>query len=329
MTHNNYDLGLFYLFDCIFPIIIITIGCIGNLFSFIVYSRKVFMKNSLGIYFCSLSITDTLTLFNILKYFLKYAFKIDIRLFDEFFCKAIEYFSLTISSISAWTLVIISFDRMVYILYPKIFILLNRRMYQVIIIVSNYLLNMVFYIAAIRNAEFIKFLPDNSNFTKNMDLNLEYINITIECKYDYRMHILRFIDLISSSLLPFLFMVVFSFFTIRSIAKSRKKMKTNKILNKTKKLISKDLQFALTSIFLNLVFLFLTSPVLIFHILDEFNLKSDAFTILYRGSDILFYINFSTLFFVSYFFNSIFKCEFLNIINSINKNKVKPAAQVT
>ena len=101
-------------------LIIFLLGIVGNIISYIVYSRKEFKKYSFSIYSKSLALSDTIQLlFAFNDYFrLSKLFVIPIRSF--FLCKSFFYVSYIFGPVSFWTQAIISLDRLVSITLPVV-----------------------------------------------------------------------------------------------------------------------------------------------------------------------------------------------------------------
>jgi hypothetical protein len=111
------------------------------------------------------------------------------------------------------------------------------------------------------------------------------------------------IELVVSIFIPFILMLVFTCLLVRVILQSRLKiLRLNNQRDRNR--LKKDIKFALTNIFLNILFICLDVPFFIIVIL-----KMD-YTILHNFHTITFCMNFYVLF----IFNSIFRNEILRML---------------
>ena len=90
---------------------IILIGLFGNLFSFIIFSRKRFNTPIFSVYFRFINIIDTFTLIFAINDFLIFKYRLNAELVSEFLCHTFYYFNYSTAPSSNWILVIISIDR--------------------------------------------------------------------------------------------------------------------------------------------------------------------------------------------------------------------------
>ena len=304
------DFFLFYFFD----FLILVSGLTGNtLFFMISFLGKKLRKKPTTVYFLSMSIADTLTLMSILKYYLNESYQVIDH--SQALCKLTEYYTISTSAISAWHLVIISFDRMIFIVYPHRFRFFNNKISQLALIAAIYMVNLIFYVSVITNTEFVN--VHSLNRTNLNDGNLECLS---HCSFNHKMGTLRIIQLVQSSVFPFVLMLSFSSFTVYSISQSRKKFKAH---ISTRRLSTRDIQFAMTSIFLNLTFLCLTFPQIFMEMLEEYHVemeKSLTANIVKRILTNFNYCEYAVLFLASYIFNTNFKREFSDLLTlRVNK----------
>jgi hypothetical protein len=248
--HDFYAQTLYKFSYGIIPMAIGGIGYIGNFFVILVYLRKKFAKNSLKLYFISLAISDSLSLISSLKIFIAYYLELEIELLSEASCKISEYVDFILPSVSAWTLVAISFDRMIKIVCAKRMQLMNKPSFQVITLLLIFIFNMLIYIPSLL---FRRLVDEKINPT---GVHLEWHRIAYMNIFDY--HMINFsnesltmnastkrtcqfklnvltsnwVHMINSSLLPFLLMIMFSSLTIIHILKSRRKLKSSKCFSR-------------------------------------------------------------------------------------------------
>ena len=123
----------------------------------------------------------------------------------------------------------------------------------------------------------------------------------IDLKYTY---LYGNIDLVNSTILPFLLMIIFSSLLIYSIFKSRLRMLT--LSNRNDKIkLRKDIQLAVSLVFFNVFYLVLNLPHCIYHLV----LNS-----IYEWHDFVFYLSWFSYcleFYILFLINSVFRKEFL------------------
>jgi hypothetical protein len=165
------------------------------------------------------------------------------------------------------------------------------------------------------------------NFTSNTSANLE--TSYHKCEWYDPTEIYSYWFIAYEVMIPFFFMVIFSTLSIMTIFESRNKLKenskrqnassqsrssssTNSSATKKSGIKSKDFKFAITSIALNVTFLLFVFPTNFLDILVYF--ISFDFDLAYVISEMFYHLNFAVVFFINYYFNSIFKNEFNLII---------------
>jgi hypothetical protein len=286
---------LFYIIIYIF-IFVCLIGIIGNILSFIVFSRKKFQNTIFSTYFRILAICDLLTLLFRTEFFLSQFQLTTLISFTEFLCKIHNFLIYLIPCLSIWILLLISLDRSLSILTPAKFLFRKKQMFQLlaclIISVYNILLCFpLFFTSTIEQT------PKNS--TSPLECNNQSVLIDL-------------LQLASSAIIPFILMLISSILIIKTLFNSRKNS------NNSNRIKKKDIKFAFTSIGLNISFFILNFPLSLYLIISYF--VEDNFTI-HAFLSMLLYSHYCTLFFVSYFLNSTFKKEFLILLFEI-KNMI-------
>ena len=117
------------------------------------------------------------------------------------------------------------------------------------------------------------------------------------------------VDLINAVKLPFILMLILSILLIHTIIKSRLTVirMTNNNANKNK--LKKSIQFAVSSICCNFIFLILNLPYTI-SFLSSINIESDIEDYL----DCLYLFSFCVNFYILFCFNSVYRKEVLILI---------------
>ena len=119
---------------------VIIYGLIGNFLCYKVFSTPKLKKYPITVYFRSISVFDSIMMLNALIYFLNQKYSWDLSLLNDFFCKMRNYFLYSTGSISSWIIVFVSFDRFLFIAFPKKFQLIRKFIFQisVVAIIASY-----------------------------------------------------------------------------------------------------------------------------------------------------------------------------------------------
>lgn len=289
-----------------YPVIFV-MGTIGGILSFIIFSRKRFQNTIFSTYYRLLNIVDILALLSVLFVFIQDKAKLDHLQNFNLFCKMLPAIYYITPSISAWSVVIISFDRFLSVTMPTKFKFRKKFSYQMIVCFCVILANFLYYVKLI--------------FSEIKIDKLQLFNISIdyepECVYGISNEILIWMDFIGSAILPFFFMILFTILTLWSIHKSRNKV--NSISHNTQVSINiikqKDYKFSITSISLSIIFLMFNGPYAFFNILGEYLImSSETYNLVIRVLLIFHYMNMASVFYINVIFNSIFKEELLKLI---------------
>ena len=282
----------------IFYLIIISFiaGVIGNSLQFVIFSRKKFSKFSSRNLYRVLAVQDNcFIIYNIFYESANY-FKIDYNQFSIIWCKIDNFIAFSFCPISGWIIALISIDKYISICYSRKEIFRNRK-FQVFILSMVYLFN-IFY--SIPMTVFTEFITQNKSS-----------NLSSETKC-FVPTFLWIMNLLNLALFPFALMLTFSMLLIATIFKTRLKLLSFTSSNDRKRLI-KDLKFSLSSIMLNLAYIFLTLPFNIGYI-TEFN---DNIILYY-----IYYMSYCVNFLILISSNSIFRKEVFILIRIKNERLV-------
>ena len=113
--------------------------------------------------------------------------------------------------------------------------------------------------------------------------------------------------LLQSCLIPFIVMLIISLLTIRLLYKSRKSIE--RVGNVASERKTRDKKYAISSVTLNILFIVLKLPMMMFYMLFYFANYFDIYY--YRIAVFLFFLNSSLSIFVHLVTNSLFRREFL------------------
>ena len=274
------------------------IGTVGNLFCFMVYSRKNFKKISKSFYFKAMSINDILILLHELRHFIRSTSGFDMKTTADFSCKLVSYLTFTTISVSPWIKVYVLFDLFISIKYYKKFEQRNTLKFKQLVIFCIYLTSFSIYIpiAILRN----KITHDDNDFNHTIEL--------AKCGSREYKEFLSILDIFYSALLPFFLMIFFTLVLTILIFQSKNRLK-NRVVTKYYSCIRKDIQFALTAIGLNFLFLLTNLPAAFIEFFSGAEEKS-----WFKLLDNLVYINAALKFFIYFSINKMFQNECMDML---------------
>ena len=271
------------------------IGLIGNILAIVVFSRKKFQNTIFSTYFRIMALFDILTLLFRIDYFLVINNLNGLRNISAVTCKIAFYFIYTLPALSTWILVLISLDRFFSIFLPTRFLLRKKIKFQLIASFVVCFCNFIIFIPPIFTVKMMT--VTNKNETK------------LDCRNSPTIDL---IDLISSTLIPFLIMFLSTLFTLSKLFRSRS-------LNRNSKLKSKDVRFAVTSIGLDISFLVLNFPQSFYSFIEFFvSIELNLNYIIFSSLSILVYSHYGTLFYLTLIFNQSFRKEAIGLFKKDN-----------
>ena len=271
----------------------ISIGLLGNVISFLVFSRPVFRKNSISTYFRALAIFDCFTISELVSDIYLLCYGLFYPQFSDFACKAYFYIGMAFGSIPGWILIAFSIDKVLNMKrIGRGFI--KKRSFQYAVIFIIVLINLLLYIGVaiylkLVTIDFFGFpyiLCDTSTLSFGAFISTMFM--------------------IEGSVLPFIIMLTTSIISIRMIRKSTRKIESrSKLSNRT----SRDIKFAVSSVVFNISFIVLKLPLTVILVLENFipslTTAYDALTIITT----VYFLHYSSSFFIHLTSNSIFRRE--------------------
>lgn len=289
-----------------FSLTILFWGLIGNILVYKIYSSDAFKKFTLSIYFRSIAIIDSLNLLNLILIFLNQQFQIDLSQSIGLFCLLQTYMTYTLGAISAWLMVIVSFDRFFKIGYPKRFSLFfNKKIQLTLIIVAN-VFNFAYYSFITWNSFLLAPVNDTNQTTTS-------------CSQNYDVSMLGWMDFFNSTVLPFVLMISLSsgmiFFVIRSRLRVRLKDESQR-----PRMSTRDRKFAIGLITLDFLFLTLNLPVVVFYFYYYNVQQNPTDDLINYFLNQLYYFNSAIGFYVQLVINSIFRAQFLAFLGLNPRN---------
>jgi hypothetical protein len=275
----------------------LTIGLVGNLLTFLVFSRKKFQTNSISVYMRALAVADSFTFYRFISYCFLYFGNVKLSSLSNFMCKLNNFMITGLHSISIWVLVAFSSDKMIHALgKSQRFPFMNKKSFQLAVVIANALFHCIVYLFIPILIE-LKQTP-GSNGTSPTYIcalqnipNFQYINI---------------FDLFDADFVPLLLLMVTTSVTVRCLFKSRNNLeKTQQRSLRERR--AKDVKFAINSISLNILAILFNTPISIAYLV---NIPNKVVSSLFFAICVFFYtVNYSILFFVNVAFNASFRSE--------------------
>ena len=273
----------------------IAIGFIGSVLSVMIFSKKTFRNNSICTYCISMTIVECLSLFKFASNIGVLAYGVNLADQSDEFCKVSNFITTLLSSIRPCIMVAFSIDKLLTMRTRSITII-KKKWFQWSLVIAIVLFNTGLYIELpiyIKRRVLFpgRYLCDGSTtgfYT-----------------------IFMIVVLLETCLIPFVIMIITSVLTIRLLLKSRNSVERNGKLTQERK--SRDFKYAVSSVTLNIMFIVLKLPLVIFNILSSFYSYNDVY--FYNGSLFLFYLNMSLSFFVHLVTNSLFRQEFFTLLS--------------
>ena len=271
--------------------LVFTFGLLGNVLTLVVYLRsRMRKKNSVWFFFIVKTLIDSLIIIHSIREFLKYKFGFDFVTLSNFTCKISEYSLYFATPISAWTLVIICLDRFYKIKYPKNKFFFSYPKIQIITVIFLVIFNICY----------------NSPLLIISELVTNETNKSRDCDQGEALKFFWWMDIFNSTLIPFIFMTIPTVATVYVLFNSKRKIS---------KITSRDYKFAITSICLNIWYFLLNLPItLVFLIESYIEMDEETNNLVYVITDMLYHINYGSLFYINCFVNSVFQNEFFAII---------------
>ena len=299
----------------------IGIGIIGNVLSFLVFSRKAFAKSSINIYCRALAIFDSfIVVYLILTILTWYVNTFSTQKYT-ISCRIMYFFNTTFSPISGWILVAFGIDQAICVSNTQRFQYTKKLSFQIGLIIFLAIFHIGAYIG----------LPIQLE-VKNITIVVYGFNVTLQsCALGNIPNVKPYLTtyLIESNIVPFVIMILTTVYIVRVLRNSTKRVVSQLNVANSKSMKSaRQKKYALSSVVLSILFILLTAPTAAVLIFPSGDFVYDSFT--FRIMSIFFNINYSCHFFSHFIVNSIFRNEFLNMIRfRSERNRFASISQFT
>lgn len=291
------------LFDMILTGIraaLILLGLVGNLISFLVFSRPAFANNSISTYSRALAVFESYTLGQLITDM--------ILLTNQFFylanasplwCKLSFYLNTAFAVIPGWILMAFSIDKIFAMKRRATF--LKQRRVQYLIVLGLVLYNLLVYIEIP-----IFMIPVARQFYTLTIMICDTALLPFATQFNI-------LHLVNGSLFPFCVMLVTSLVSIKSIRDSTKTIERSgadglaagSSSTSKKRRTSRDVKFAVTTITFNLLFVIMRLPIFVVGLMGYTNVS----TYVTKFALLLFFVNSSMSICVHLVSNSLFRRE--------------------
>jgi hypothetical protein len=263
---------------------------LGNIAGIVIFSSKKLEKIG-PIYILKYLLgSDAIYLLFLVFNYSAYTFNKDISKLSDIACKMYFYFNYALDPLSGMLLVYISIDRYVSIKYHTKRKFFRKHKTQFIYLLIIVLFNLCLYVPVLFYTELQQ--------EANNETYCNWINPDIQS-------IALLVDTANRLILPFIAMLICDVLLIYTIYKSRRNMLTSN--SRSNETLKKDIKFAVTSIFLNFVYILLNIPIILF-----FTLFSNANITFYYFTFYIWYLCYAVNFYLILFSNNLVRKEFFS-----------------
>ena len=275
---------------------VILAGLMGNIITFIIFSRPVFQKNSISIYCRALAVFDSFTIVHLVyEYGIAFS-SYFLGNYSDLACIVYNYSNIGFGPIPGWILIALSIDKLLSMKNIGNS-LIKKRWFQLIIIASIVLINLLLYIEIPIYLRLVSFEYGNTTY-RYCILNMMPYGDIVNLMY-----------LIQANIVPFLIMITTSIMSIRLIRKSSKNISAQLASRERRR--KRDIKFAVTSIMFNFMFIILRLPIVMLSFLSIFISSLTNTDLSFMLTYLLYFVNFSSGIIVHLVSNNIFRREFL------------------
>ena len=279
---------------------------IGSIFTFIVFSKKVFEKCSIGLYCKSLAIFDLFVFSNLIVGFIPMVINYDFPSYIDWVCKSYGYIIGIFTPMSGWVLVFFSLDQLITVSMTKRFAFFKKKLFQYSLIIGLFVFHCLFYIPGIFSFGVVN-VTTSDHITESSCSTISII--------------MPIIFLFESTILPLIILIVLTYKVIRILVESRMKIINESTSNpssmsrrRSSMRRAHDYKFAFNSVILNIMHIVLSLPLVLYYTIPSNSYEYDLADLLKSLAFFFFFFNFFLHFWVHFFVNSIFRKEFLILL---------------
>ena len=302
---------------------IVGIGGIGNLVSFLIFSRQKFNKYNVR------------NMFRVSLVFQTFNLLLNINIFElsTVYCKVYISLLFILPAYTAWILVFISLERYFSVVFStkKVAKLFSNRIFQMLSLFVLLLVCIFYYSPDWIYYELEYATLVNYSYYVYTDI---FANQTVStCHIDQNLFIITsYMNAFFASIIPFFILITSSILITYSMWVIRKRMNSNSMNSAVARRRSqRDFQFACTILSLDVIFLLFYFPNALYLIITNYfpsNAYSYSLVILQEVLGYFYQFSSGYNIFVFLLFNKLFRSEFLELLKVIGKNFLLPQTQI-
>lgn len=288
----------FFNYTCL---LIGLVGLVSNAFMFVIFSHRsvIHHHHSMSTYFRAMALVNFYISINCAEISIQQKFGFKIFTYSSITCRILMFTVYVSGPTSAWFQVAAGIDHFLKIFYPNRFNFIRYPSSSLFVVCIIVVYNIAFYFNLLIDLRLVEYPAIFNNM------------ISEECLVDDSSPT-QILDLINSSVAPFVLMMATSILTLVGLIKSRNRVKLSTTRNPTR-----DVKFGVTLIVINFVFFIFVIPNPLFNLIvvnwwsfidPETNFRLNILFI------ICYYLFYSTTFFVQLVVNNIVKNQFVKLL---------------
>lgn len=302
-----------------FSLIIVVLGLVGNILLFITYCQPNLRKLPISLYGRVMSANNVYITIHWIRIFSLFEYNYDWNSQSNFLCKILVFTICIAGPISAWCHAAASITTFITIVYPARFKIIGRAYFPVLVVSGIVCFNVLFYFHNLFDVYIVEIPVGNqTNATTKLVCTFSAAGIT------------TIVDLLNTSLLPFIVMITFSILTFMGVLSSRKRVQKHSLVggsaSKMSRIQCRDMRFGITMITINVVFVLTNAPIMFLSvIMFHFNVDvdQDVSRILWFLFFFLFYSFYAIPFYVKLTVNSLVRKEFLKFSRQLTSKSTQ------
>ena len=224
------------------------------------------------------------------------AFNFDPTTLSSIACKIYHFMNYSLDALSPCCLVYISVEKYIAIAFPSKRFIFKSQKNQIIFLVSLYLFNFVYHLNVPFSVDVISY--ENVSYCTSISYESQLIFVNM--------------DLVNYIIIPFSLMIIFSILLIVTIFKARMRVRLYDATRESKRL-KQDIRFAMSLLSMNLLFLLLNLPIVIYSFISYPD-NSDLFLIIAYICN----LSYGSNFYLILLTNTLFRAEFFSLFNKKN-----------
>ena len=272
-------------------------GIITNIIVILVFKRKPLKRYSYSFYWRVMACSDIFILLHSFRHWFNHVLGVDFSLISTFFCKINDLQPFVASYVSLWLLALISFDRLLVIVYPNRIKSLKKRWFQIImvliVITYSFLISIQLplnYRLETRNETVVCYLPVEVLNTSSYIALIQIVLVNVVINNVLHLRVIYFI------------------YTTR---------RRNLILSNRSRSSMRDRKIVFSTIGLNLSSCVYKMAFTVgMYIASSYEFSEDQFQLIYSISVTISIIDNCDLFIINLLFNPMFFTEFFKMIRS-------------